>query len=126
MRNPTNPHDGGACERQPRGCHSCTAKVPLEPSPPTRVNGVVSARPVPLGTEIQTMRTLWLPDLQAFDQTELEWQMMRRGLHPVRLAEIAGVSTSTLYRALSGHRTQRRNAFAILTALNQTPVAIRA
>jgi DNA-binding CsgD family transcriptional regulator len=77
-----------------------------------------------VGTEIQSTRVLWLPALRMFDQTELEWQMMRRGLHPVQLAELAGVSPRTIYRALSGHRTQRRNAFAILTALNRVPVAI--
>jgi hypothetical protein len=126
VRNPTNPHDGGTSGREPRRCNSCTARVPLEPMPPRRVNGIVSARPVLVGTEIHQMRTLWLPELQAFDQAELEWQMMRRRLHPVQLAEVAGVSTRTLYRALSGHRTQRRNAFAILTALNRAPVAIPA
>jgi hypothetical protein len=78
----------------------------------------------PVGTEIHPMRNLWLPDLQAFDQAELQWQMMRRGLHPVQLAEAAGVNIKTVYRAMSGQRTQRGKAFAILTALNRVPVAL--
>jgi hypothetical protein len=113
---------------RPVGCadSGCTARLPSASRPPTRASRLVDVRPELVGTEIQPMRTIWLPELQAFDQAELEWQMMRRGLQPFQLAEIAGVSASTLYRALSGHRTQRRNAFAILTALSRLPVVIGA
>jgi hypothetical protein len=69
-------------------------------------------------------RQLWSPELQAFLRSELEWQMMRRGLDPGHLAALAGVSPRTIYRALAGHRTQRSKAFAILTALTRVPVSI--
>jgi hypothetical protein len=126
VKDPTHPDDGRAGRREPRPCNCCTDSVPPEPTPQTTVVGVVSASPERVGTENQLMRTLWLPEKHAFDQAELEWQMMRRGFDPVQLAEVAGVNVRTLYRALSGHRTLRRNAIAILTALNRAPVAIPA
>lgn len=83
-----------------------------------------STAPSASGPRASRGQDLWRPELQAFDRGELEWQMMRRGLDPIRLAALAGVSPRTIYRALAGHRTQRSNAFAILTALARVPVAI--